>query len=599
MHCRNKWSLEFCKQALNNIYWENEYKEHRKNVLAEMMIAKVPEYYEAALRFGGISETHRKIDALTDEIEQKRKTLNELYDQRNQLRNELNNNTIGTRKFIMQCQNHGCRGMLSTQYKCDVCCKFTCPKCFVIKEGDEHACNPDDTATVEELRKNTRPCPNCGCRISKIDGCFGANVPILLWSGDIKMSQDIVVGDTLVGDDGMPRTVQTLVSGVDALYRVNQKPTGNSYVVSSKHQLVLYYFGDIIEMEVDEYMRTAYPEEYQGVRRYYNTKLLTELEITPVGEGTYYGWTVDGNKRFLLADKTVVHNCDQMWCVECKTPFSWSKGTVETGVVHNPHYYQWMRQHGGEVNGGPNIHNQICREEFQASVRFINRHIGYYLKDSALDENEKYTIANLNYYLLRFHRYITHMENVYLAPLLTNIRNRNEYHEPIYMYILNHIDKNTLASRLMEHHSANEKDIAHRDIIEALIVVGKQLMIECMREIENKNHEYTNEYGYWLKAMLTKYKKAIIDYTVYSQIETIKFLITYNTKKTICIWDIEDGAQTNMQFKTRTQMNEHIDFINKLMEQPLEQMLSHGNVRDFRDNDMRVRPGYEDLHIRP
>jgi hypothetical protein len=36
-----------------------------------------------------------------------------------------------------------------------------------------------------------------------------------------------------------------------------------------------------------------------------------------------------------------------MWCTQCHVAFSWRSGAVETRV-HNPHYYEWMRQqHGG------------------------------------------------------------------------------------------------------------------------------------------------------------------------------------------------------------------------------------------------------------
>ena len=38
-----------------------------------------------------------------------------------------------------------------------------------------------------------------------------------------------------------------------------------------------------------------------------------------------------------------IDGCDQMWCVSCKTPWSWKTGKIETGSVHNPHYYQWLR----------------------------------------------------------------------------------------------------------------------------------------------------------------------------------------------------------------------------------------------------------------
>ena len=45
-----------------------------------------------------------------------------------------------------------------------------------------------------------------------------------------------------------------------------------------------------------------------------------------------------------------IDGCDQMWCVSCQTPFSWATGRQVFGVVHNPHYYQWLRgQNGGEA----------------------------------------------------------------------------------------------------------------------------------------------------------------------------------------------------------------------------------------------------------
>ena len=74
--------------------------------------------------------------------------------------------------------------------------------------------------------------------------------------------------------------------------------------------------------------------------------LRTSIRVSSVGQGDYYGWMVDCNKRFVLEDFTVVRNCDQMYCTQCHTAFSWKTGRIETGVVHNPHYFEYQRARG-------------------------------------------------------------------------------------------------------------------------------------------------------------------------------------------------------------------------------------------------------------
>ena len=75
--------------------------------------------------------------------------------------------------------------------------------------------------------------------------------------------------------------------------------------------------------------------------------LRTKITVNKLNKGRYVGWRVSGpNKRFLLGDFTVSHNCDQMWCSQCRTAFSWRSGTIATGMIHNPHAIEWERQHG-------------------------------------------------------------------------------------------------------------------------------------------------------------------------------------------------------------------------------------------------------------
>jgi hypothetical protein len=38
-----------------------------------------------------------------------------------------------------------------------------------------------------------------------------------------------------------------------------------------------------------------------------------------------------------------------MWCVDCHTAFSWATGQLVNGIVHNPHYYEFLRTQGNGV----------------------------------------------------------------------------------------------------------------------------------------------------------------------------------------------------------------------------------------------------------
>jgi len=45
--------------------------------------------------------------------------------------------------------------------------------------------------------------------------------------------------------------------------------------------------------------------------------------------------------------------CNQMWCTNCNTAFSWRTGKRINGVIHNPHFFEWQRQNNGAVARTP------------------------------------------------------------------------------------------------------------------------------------------------------------------------------------------------------------------------------------------------------
>lgn len=60
-----------------------------------------------------------------------------------------------------------------------------------------------------------------------------------------------------------------------------------------------------------------------------------------------------------------VSGCDQMYCTQCETPFSYETGAVIKGIIHNPHYFERLQKlkasgaSAGETgcNGWPNWHH--------------------------------------------------------------------------------------------------------------------------------------------------------------------------------------------------------------------------------------------------
>ena len=74
--------------------------------------------------------------------------------------------------------------------------------------------------------------------------CTARNTPIMMYDGSVKMSQNIVSGDILMGDDSTPRVVQSVSKGYGKMYRVHSKFDKNGhaeidFTCNGDHILVL------------------------------------------------------------------------------------------------------------------------------------------------------------------------------------------------------------------------------------------------------------------------------------------------------------------------------------------------------------------------
>lgn len=143
--------------------------------------------------------------------------------------------------------------------------------------------------------------------------CLAPGTPVLMHDNTVKKVEDVEAGDKLMGDDETSRLVLSICSGEDNMYKIEQENGSMTYTVNEPHILVLKNVKtmDIKEMTVLEYVSLSSDEQSQYVgfkKSKYGCDVLTKINITQVGVGTYYGFQITGNGRFLLEDGTVTHN---------------------------------------------------------------------------------------------------------------------------------------------------------------------------------------------------------------------------------------------------------------------------------------------------
>lgn len=176
MHCKHVWDREFLDAHLTKSFMLGAYKSHRERVLVDREIAMLPAT-QAHLR--GYREFKDLVRRLKEKAYTSRQEHRELDNRRVALEvllrvggREVPTETKETvqNNFVRACPVDGCRGFLSTDWKCGTCSVAVCAKCHEVKcEG--HKCDPAAVATAELLAKDTKPCPKCASLIHKISGC--------------------------------------------------------------------------------------------------------------------------------------------------------------------------------------------------------------------------------------------------------------------------------------------------------------------------------------------------------------------------------------------------------------------------------------------
>jgi len=385
MKCKKPWTEKFMVENLNRSFCDKEYKAHRKNLLMERELSKLPETMHLADKYIKIGVEEKKYDAVNNEIRELSKQLNTLKIKRGNIQTNIYSIKTGTapaaerQKFIMSCPNNTCRGYLSTQYKCELCELFTCPQCLEIighSKTDEHTCNPDSVASAELIKKETKGCPKCGVRIFKISGC------------------------------------------------------------------------------------------------------------------------------------------NQMWCTECKVAFDYSTGKIDTGVVHNPHYYAHIAT---LAQGAPprNPQDVLC---------------GGLIPITTIHRNQKLKICfpdqhNYNIFITKLqniHRIINHITHYELPGVRQAVRQLTDGERIRIDYILGKIDKAGIGTKIYQQDVKRKKQTELLHIYEIYSVVGIENFAVLLdsESLKLDNKEFID--------FIDEKIKVLDNLRIYCNEEFSKISITYN-----------------------------------------------------------------------
>jgi len=175
-------------------------------------------------------------------------------------------------------------------------------------------------------------------------GCFARGTEILMYNNTVKKVENVKIGDVVMGDDKTPRNVLQTVCDEEEMFCI-QRTGKKDIIVNLNHYLVLRNEnGQIIEKKVKEYLIES--QEFKNQHKWMTLGEDDEIfNINSVGHGTYYGFTLDGNHRFLLGDFSVVRNSGKSCLIKdllYQHRKRFTKAIIMSGTEGSTKFYQGM-----------------------------------------------------------------------------------------------------------------------------------------------------------------------------------------------------------------------------------------------------------------
>ncbi len=231
--------------------------------------------------------------------------------------------------------------------------------------------------------------------------------------------------------------------------------------------------------------------------------------------------------------------CNQMWCTECHCAFDWTTGKIETGTVHNPHYFQFLREN---TNGG-NIPRQPGDDPCADYGPYL-RNCNVFVMEHVLDKDEtiefheiedtvntelrkkKKTLAIWCDIIFNMIQTINHIQFVDMVQVRTRLEECQQTQQELITFITKEISESNFKSKLEEKDKQRQKYNDQLYIFDLIVNVGKDIIKSIFKHLVDNDMNMSKE------NLKNKIKTFTIDqiYNIYKNVrqELKRFIIYCN-----------------------------------------------------------------------
>ncbi|MDC0230788.1 hypothetical protein OAK19_02390 [Aureispira] len=158
-----------------------------------------------------------------------------------------------------------------------------------------------------------------------------------------------------------------------------------------------------------------------------------------------------------------ISGCPQMWCTSCHTAWNWNSGRIEDKIIHNPHYFEYLRSHGENVPRNP---LDVPCGGLMDYIIFINK----------LPPHMRW--------LAGIYRIIRHINHHEITSLNKSIDNNNL--DLRIRYLEKQIDEKRFKSTLKRREKIRNRATEYKEIFTMFVRVLTDLLINLQGTLDNR-----------------------------------------------------------------------------------------------------------------